>query len=439
MVRVAAWQILRSGSTTPMRLVDREASRSGLDDRDRGLLRQIIGTELRRRGTLRAIVKAFTRRPPKPDLAAHYHIGLVQLLFLDRIPHHAAVSTTVDAARRTLGGAKTTNVNGFLRAVIRARVEGHSGDPRQDFTWRDQHFDVPVFRDYEDQPLLWAEDALSMPASLLKRWAKRHGREKAFALARTFSVEPPLSVRMVRGERDAVVAELEAAGCESFPGEHEAILICPGEQTGTVISSAAFQEGRITIQGESALRGAELLGATAGERVLDLCAAPGGKSSVFAVSGAEVTALDRDPRRLARVEDTRSRLDLSNLKLVASDSTSALAEDASFDAVFIDAPCSNTGTLGAHPGARWRFGPKSMKELVGIQTELIRDGAKHVRPGGRMVWSTCSLEPEENGQLVKRFLEEHPEWAEGESHEFLPDLERGPTDGGFAALLTRKG
>ncbi len=421
-----------------MRLVDREAARCGLDARDRGLLRQIVGTELRRRGTLRAIVKKFTRRPPKPDLAAHYHIGLVQLLFLDRIPHHAAVSTTVDATRRTMGGSKTTNTNGFLRAVIRARVDGHSGDPRCDFTWRDQHFDTPVFRDYEEQPLLWAEDALSMPASILKRWAKRHGREQAFALARTFSVEPPLSVRVVRGDREAIMAELEAFGCESFPGTHDAILICPSDQTGAVLESAAFAEGRITIQGESALRAAELLGATEGERVLDMCAAPGGKSSVFAVSGADVTALDRDARRLARVEATRVRLDLPNLKLVASDSTSALANDASFDAVFIDAPCTNTGTLGAHPGARWRFGPKSIKDLGDIQAGLIRSGAKHVRPGGRLVWSTCSLEPEENGQLIRRFLEENPGWSEGEQHEFLPDLERGPTDGGFAARLERE-
>ncbi|MFT5287463.1 MAG: 16S rRNA (cytosine967-C5)-methyltransferase, partial [Planctomycetota bacterium] len=273
MVRVAAWQILRSGSTTPMRLVDREASRSGFDSRDRGLLRQLVGTELRRRSTLRAIVKRFTRRPAKPDMVAHYHLGLVQLLFLDRIPHHAAVSTTVDAVRRTLGGSKTANANGFLRAVIRARAEGFSGDPRCDFTWREEHFDVPVFRDYDTQPLLWAEDALSMPASIMKRWAKRHGREQAFAMARTFTAEPPLSVRVVRGDRDSVMAELELAGCESFPGEHESILICPSDQTGTVISSPAFIEGRITIQGETALRAAELLEAQSGERILDMCAA----------------------------------------------------------------------------------------------------------------------------------------------------------------------
>ena len=437
MVRVAAWHILRSGSTTPMRLVDREAARSGFDARDRGLLRQLIGTELRRRSTLRAIVKRFTRRAAKPDLVAHYHLGLVQLLFLDRIPHHAAVSTTVDAVRRTLGGSKTANANGFLRAVIRARADGFCGDPRCDFTWREQHFDVPVFRDYDTQPLLWAEDALSMPAALLKRWAKRHGREQAFALARTFTAEPPLSVRVVRGDREAVMTELETAGCEPFPGNHDAIFICPSDQTGLVLSSPAFLEGRITIQGETALRSAELLDAQAGERILDLCAAPGGKSSVFAVSGAEVTALDRDPRRLARLLDTKRRLDLPKLQLAACESTSGLSTDAKFDAVFIDAPCSNTGTLGAHPGARWRFGPKSMKELVEIQSQLIRSGAEHVRPGGRMVWSTCSLEPEENGQLVRKFVEDNPEWTAGEPMELIPDLEQGPTDGGFAIRLER--
>jgi 16S rRNA (cytosine967-C5)-methyltransferase len=173
--------------------------------------------------------------------------------------------------------------------------------------------------------------------------------------------------------------------------------------------------------------------------VLDLCAAPGGKTAVFAASGADVLALDRDPRRLGRLAEARHRLDLARVRAAACEGTSALAPEASFDAVFVDAPCSNTGTLGAHPGARWRFGPKSERELVALQSRLLADGARHVRPGGRLVWSTCSLEPEENGQLVRGFLEANPHWREVASFEALPDLERGPTDGGFAARLERDG
>jgi 16S rRNA (cytosine967-C5)-methyltransferase len=434
MVRELAWQILRSGAPAPLRRVDREADRAELDPRDRGLLRQLVGTELRRRGSLRAIVRAFTRRPPKPEIATHLHLGLVQLLFLDRIPDHAAVSTTVEAVARTISQSKTTFTNGFLRNVIRARREGTSDDPRCNLVGRDMHLSEPVFRDPETHPLLWAEDAFSMPAPLLKRWIKRYDKERAFALARTFLVEPPVSVRVVRGTTEEARAALDAAECEPKSAPHPAILLCPATAVGAVTSSAAFREGRITVQGEAALRAAELVGAVAGEDILDLCAAPGGKTAVLAATGARVTASDRDPRKLERLEENLQRLGLkANVRTVVGDGTAAI--EGTFDAVLIDAPCSNTGTLGARAAARWRFGPGTTRSLVELQGRLLREGAARVRAGGRLVWSTCSLEPEENGQLVRDFLEEQPGWTEEERVESVPDATNGPSDGGIAVRL----
>ena len=207
-IRIAAFEVLRSSGRAPMRAVESAARRHGLDARDRGFLRQIVGTELRRRGTLRALVKNLTRRPPKPELATMLHIGLAQILFLDRVPPHAAVSETVDAVRRMIGPPKATIANACLREALRRVEQGKSGDPRRDFVGRDLHWSEPLFRDPEEHPLLWAEDAFSIPAALLKRWVKRHGEERAYALARHYLDEPLLSVRVARGAVDDARAAL---------------------------------------------------------------------------------------------------------------------------------------------------------------------------------------------------------------------------------------
>ena len=150
-----------------------------------------------------------------------------------------------------------------------------------------------------------------------------------------------------------------------------------------------------------------------------------------------MVAIDRDARRLERVVDTANRLRLAErVRVATSDGTSSLTPD-SFDGVLIDAPCSNTGVLGARPAARWRFGPQSMRSLEEVQTRLLDGGATCVRPGGRLVWSTCSLEPEENERRVRTFLDGHPGWTHEEELVRLPDAENGPWDGGYAARLRR--
>lgn len=450
MIRIAAWECVRANADAPLREVDAMARAYELDDRDRGLLRAIVGTEVRRRGTLRALVAHYTRGKPNPGMRAHMRLGLAQVLFLDRVPDHAAVSETVDAVARTLGQSKTRYANAVLRAAIRARRVGPIDDPRRQLVGRDLHLDEPVFRDPSEHPLLWAEDALSVPAHLLKRWEKRHGRERAFDLARLALDEPDLSIRTAAGQdRDALRAELAAAEVETREpraGGHPRILLAPAAATEAVVATAAFREGRASVQGESALRAAELLGARAGERVLDLCAAPGGKTAVLAENGASVVAVDDDARRLERLRETLERMGVAEqVEVLCGDGTAPLpAIDApegagTFDGVLVDAPCSNTGVLGARPGARWRLGPASLASLTALQSRLLAEAAERVRPGGRLVWSTCSLEPEENGQRVRRFLREGGEqagWVLAEEHESLPSVD-GPTDGGYAALLRR--
>lgn len=444
MPRLTAWNIVRFGGHAPLRAVDRFSAQAGLDDRDRALVRRMVGTELRRRATLRAIVSRYARGKPNADIQAHLRLGVVQLLMMDNVPPHAAVSETVRAAADTVGLARGRYVNGVLREIQRHAKHGQVGEARQDLVGRPWFFDQPVFRDPHEHPFLWAEDALSVPSSLVKRWAARLGQERAMELAYQAMDEAPLGLRVVRGDVEELRAELLQSEIETTLGYGPGHLHAPLAKVGEVTRSAAFAEGRITIQGDTAAAAVRLLNPQPNESIMELCAAPGGKTMGLAASGATVTSLDINAERLAKAHGSLARLaPQGRVRLAAMDGTSALAPGVMFDGAFVDAPCSNTGVLAQRPAARWRFGPSSTKELCAIQARLLAECAARVRPGGRMVYSTCSIEPEENGQQVRRFLAEHPEWSAGPAHEFLPitdsqDPERpAPIDGGFAAVLLR--
>lgn len=434
--RRAAFEVLRSGSGTPLREIDAAAARHGLDARDRALARRLVGCDVRHRGTLLALVHRFARGKPNPDLSTLLRLGFIQLFLLDRIPDHAAVSETVALASDVLGPSKARYVNAVLREAIRARRAENCGDPRRDLLDRPWHFETPIFRDPNEHPLLWAEDALNLPAALMKGWAQRMGREEAFALARELLREPPLSLRCL-GPRSELAAELAAAGIPTRPGAHPAILLADAELTEALIASTAFTEGRLSAQGETALRAAELVGARPGESILDLCAAPGGKTAVLAGAGAEVVASDVDPMRLERLRGTLARLGLTERVRVRG--PAELPALGPFDAVLVDAPCSNTGVLAQRPEARWRYGPKARASLADLQRRLLAQAAELVRPGGVLVYSTCSLEPEENARRVAEFLSSDGRFALEEEIEArpAPSTPTGPTDGGYAARLRR--
>jgi 16S rRNA (cytosine967-C5)-methyltransferase len=439
MTRELAWEILRSNSSVPTREVPAVALRAGLDSRDRGLLARMVRTEVQRRASLQALVHAFARGKPNRDLSAFLRLGFAQLFFMDRVPSHAAVSETVRAASDQLGLSKGKYVNGVLRTALRASRAELSGDPRRDLIGRDLSFEEPVFKDPEEHPYLWAEDALSIPAPLFKGWVKRFGLELATELAKDCLDDPRLSLRVVRGKREELQAELLTHQVSTSRGEHDSILtVEPGDLEPT-LSSPAFVEGRLTVQGEAALRAAELCGAREDERWLDLCAAPGGKTAVLAATGASVLACDVSESKLERVGETLDRLQLSaNVRtLLLPEGREPPAEE--FDGVLLDVPCSNTGVLARRPDARWRWGPQSRKAIGEIQATILRRGACCVRAGGALVYSTCSIEPDENQQRVRGFLEEHADWSLEEQHLVFPRPSQpaGSIDGGFAARLRR--
>ena len=438
MTRLLAWQVLRSGAPVLSREVNLAAEEVGLDRRDRAFLRRLVDTETRRRGTLQRIAKSFARGNPNRDLTAHLRLGLAQLFFMDSVPDRAAVGEQVRAAAESLGLSKGKYVNAVLRQVIRSSRKGHVDDPRRDLVGADRHFKEPIFSDPEEHPLLWFEDALSMPAAIAKGWVKRHGLEEARRLALDALGDPRVSLRVTRGIPADVFGELVASGVDLTRGGHEAIATLAPGALESLLGSAAFEEGRVTIQGEAALRAAELCRARAGERWLDLCAAPGGKTAVLAGTGAEVTACDVSPEKIERLMATCERLGVAG-QVTAHVLEEDQAVEGEFDGVLLDVPCSNTGVLARRPEARWRYGPQSRASLREIQGALIERGAARVRPGGVLVYSTCSLEPDENRQRVRAFLEANEGWSLEAEHEILPRSgeESGPVDGGFAARLVR--
>jgi 16S rRNA (cytosine967-C5)-methyltransferase len=440
MTRLLAWQILRSGATAPTREVNRFAAEAGLDGRDRAFLRRLLYTEARRRGTLQQVARSFASGQPNSDLMAHLRLALAQILFMDGVPDRAAVSEQVGAVSDSLGLSKGRYVNAVLRSALRAKEPGLSGDPRRDIIGADVHFKEAVFSDPEKHPLLWFEDALSLPAKLAKGWVKRYGQEEAERLAREALLDPRVSLRVVRGTRAELQAELSAQEVETEAGQHESMLTAAPDKLDRILQSSAFQEGRITVQGEAAVRAAELCRAQPGERWLDLCAAPGGKTAVLAGAGAEVVACDVSELKVERLLDTCSRLGLEG-KVTGVVLQDTDAPGGEFDGVLLDVPCSNTGVLARRPEARWRWGPKTRASLGAVQEHLLETGADHVKPGGTLVYSTCSLEPDENRQRVRSFLEAHPEWELEEEHEVLPRSSEpaGPVDGGYAARLRHKG
>lgn len=437
MLRLAAFELLRSGPEAPLRRLPEVAERFELDVRDRALLRHLVATGWRRLGTLRALSKHLLNGKPKPDVAAFVHTGLVQVLFADRVPDHAAVGETVEACVHKLGLGKGRTLNACLRRAVRLREEGLSGDPRRDLVGRNCHLTEDVFRDPRDHPLLWAEDALSMPAPLMKGWSSRHGEGVALRIAEQSLEEPLLSIRLLREDPEAVVGELGAAGLEPKV-RRGATLLFGSDQISALLESKAFLRGAILVQGGAASAAADLVQAREGEELLDLCAAPGGKTLVMAASGARVVACDATQDKINRIGENVMRCELgAQVELVVADAGEGL-EARQFDAVLVDAPCSNTGVLASRPEARWRFGPGHQKSLTELQARLIRAGADRVKPGGRLVWSTCSLEPSENVAQVRSLIAERPEFELAEQSDLLPDPDEARVDGGFAARLVRR-
>ena len=360
---------------------------------ERAFVQDLVYTTIRRIRPLRKILGALMKQWPKGELEALLYVGAAQILYMPDVPDFAAVSETVDAAKGCENPSIAKVVNGVLRNVIRRRGE----------------FEKMI----ASAPL---EERESFPTALVRRWERRFGAENAARLCEWHNT--PAETFLAR--RDGSFAKLER-----------------GQRVEDV---AGFAEGDFIVQDPGTRIAVDLLDPKPGERILDACAAPGGKAVQIAWRGAEVTACEVNPKRRRRLEENLARLKLGvevipELPSLPENFQLSTSNFKLFHKVLVDAPCSNTGVLRRRPDARWNWSEEKLAALVKLQAEILDACAPRVAPGGLLVYSTCSNEPEENEAQVTAFLERHPEFSLEESRESLP-FESG-TDGAFAARLRR--
>ena len=384
-----------------------EAERSHVDGRERALAMHLAFGAVQRRRTLDAALAEIAGRPVQRlerRLAHVLQLGVFQILFADGIPEHAAVSESVELARREVGNRATGLVNAILRRIAREGPDWYAALP-------------------DGTP---EEAALrhSLPDWIPELWFDAYGEERARALCAASNRAPALSLwpNPLRDGAAAVEAWLREAGSDAVRDEATGVLRVDGPLD--VAGSAAFTSGAVVPIARAAVLIAQRVGAEPGMNVLDLCAAPGGKTAVLAASGAAVTAVDVHPARARTLESTLRRLGVA-ADVVTADGRSY--RGGPFDRILVDAPCSGLGVLAGRPDARWRRTPEDSEELAALQVELVRHARTLLTAGGELHFAVCTLNPEENEAIAPA--------AELTAHEELRTWPDEGDDGFYAARL----
>ncbi len=421
------------------------AARGRLSDpRDRSLLTELAYGVIRRRGTLDAVLGLRSRRAldrlARPARVA-LRLALYQILFLDRVPVHAAVHHAVGWTRRRTNPRTAGYVNAVLRgtaSLVLGLARG-AEDPRRDLPREDgsaMRLDAPVFPDPAKDLAGNLAGRYSMPTWLVARWLDRVGEAVTRARLRTAITRPPLGLR-ARGDRDDLYRALEAAGATVRAGPLDTSLLVEGGREGAAVE--AVERGEAWIQDATAQRTAVLARVRPGDRVLDLCAAPGGKTLHVAdlLGRGEVVACDVAEEKTVRLEGLRRHLPEGvSLAVRRIDPEAPIPfEASSFDVVIVDAPCTNTGVLRRRVEARWRLDPGDVAALAALQRGLLDRAWPLLKPGGRLVYATCSLESEENEDVAAGFLAAHDDAVE-EQRVSVPGGR--DQDGGFAVRFGKK-
>jgi len=372
----------------------RELARSRLGESDRALATRIVYGVLAWRLRLDHTIIALARRPLEkldPPLQNILRIGLYQLCFLDRIPPYAAVNSAVDMVPRAL-----LHTTGFVNAVL--REAGRRG------------LVPPPSADENERIAI----ELSHPVWLVRMWREELGVGEAEALMRANNEALRTTLRALV-DRDEAIRHLRAIGIEAEPGRFAPQSIRA--------SAAVTLPGIVVPQGEASQLVALLLGACPGERVLDACAAPGGKTAYLAQAvGAQgsVTAVDAGRGAGRRIQ---ALLELCEVRArIIEERIENLVAEEPYDAVLVDAPCSGLGTLREHPEIRWRRTPADLADFARRQSIILRSAARHVRPGGRLVYSTCTLARAENDDVVDAFLAASPAFTANVTGEIHPTI-----------------
>jgi 16S rRNA (cytosine967-C5)-methyltransferase len=410
------------------------------DERDRALAGEIATGTLRWQGAFDHIVETFAgRRSARldPEVLAILRISIFQLLHLDRVPAAAVVNDAVELAGKAGKRSAAGFVNALLRRVSRERTQ------------------LPL---PSEPPIDLLTITLSHPRWLAERWLARHGAGPAEAWARFNNSPAPLTLRAntLRTTRDALAEALAAAGVQTetarFAGQ--GLIV----RSGNPLLTPLAHTGAFFVQDETSQLVGEFVSASRGERILDTCASPGGKTTQMAAAmddTGSIVAADMRDRRLALLSRTIKESGAQRVRVVQANARALPPFLDIFDAVLVDAPCSGLGTIRRDPDVRWRRSEADFQGLAEAQRAMLAQAASVVRPGGRLIYSTCSSEPEENEDVVRDFLAAHSgfERARPAAFERRPELAalldgdgalktlpfRDGLEGFYAAMLVRAG
>lgn len=409
---------------------DRRATR--LDPRDRRFTRELVYGMLRRRAWLDALLHERVRGGlSRLDADVHdlLRLGAYQLLHMRSVPAYAAIAQTVELAKRRHGIGPSRLANAVMRRLDRERESSQVEMPAD-----------PI-------------DALALveshPRWLVARWVARWGEDETRRLLQANNAEPPLVARPIHAVREQLEAMLEAAGItvEDAPLVADSIVLA--SPVSALTELGAFRQGLFHLQDPASTLVARYadLPEEGGALVADVCAAPGGKAIELSRRAGAVAASDLSYTRLRRVVENAQRLEIPTILSYVADARRPAIRSA--DVVLIDAPCTGTGTFRRHPDARWRVKTSDLAVMAALQREILRAASSVVAPGGLLVYSTCSLETEENDAQIERFLAEERGWrleppGEGAVPAAVLDAgrlrvlpQRHGTDGAFAARLRR--
>ena len=417
------------------KLLDHEMRNSELNGQDKALLFEIVHGVIRWMGRLDWVLNGFYKgqfSKAIPNLKNGLRVALYQIMFLYRIPDHAVVNEAVEFVKKLQGQKPADLTNAILRNIIRSKAQIRYPDPAED---------LPGY----------LSAYYSHPSWMVKRYLERFGREETEKLLNTNNEKPFLTLKInpLKTTPEEFKKLLNSVNLRYNMGKYLPEFFQLQNLT-NITAWEYFVQGYFNIQDESAGLACKLLDVQPGMRVLDLCAAPGGKTAYLAglmQDQGEIVAIDRYESRLQIMRKNMERLGITSVKTIE---VNALEYNGTgFDRVLADVPCLGSGTLSKKPDIKWKKDLFDLRRINQTQYEIINKAAQMVKPGGILVYSTCSIEPEENGEVVKRFLKEHPEFIlKNAAEEFpgeivdengfiqtLPQVHH--TDGAFAAKLIK--
>jgi 16S rRNA (cytosine967-C5)-methyltransferase len=404
-VRMLAWDFLqrveRSQAFADLLLDSIFSKNPKLRVLDRAFISELVLGTLRWRSRLDLAIHRAAKFPQKKIDSRLLHLlrmGAFQILFMDRVPPFAAVNESV---RLVKAAFKNEKIAGFTNAVLRsvARMDSQEGFPS-----------------FEEQPVEYIAQVLSHPPWMVERWVREFGPDLARKMCEGNNLRPPFTVRVntLKTTRESLQQQLAEAGVQSLPTPFspEGLIL---QESLWLPEEPLFQKGFYFVQDEASQIVAHLVDPRPGERVLDACAAPGGKTTHLAQRMSDqgkIIALDLHDQKLERVRDNCRRLGITIVTGFRADASKPLPfpEESTFDRILVDAPCTGLGTLHRHPEAKWREKPRDAERLHRLQVALLENLWTRLKPGGILVYSTCTVTREENDFVVEAFLRNHKDF-----------------------------